>query len=290
MRFIMSLGVMLATAAPAQMVDDPLVRPIAPEQANRWLTPQPPMRIFGNTYLVGFGDLNVALIRTSAGLILVDGGVPQGVQQVEENVRSLGFDPRDIKLILSTEPHWDHAGGLAALERDTGATVVAGAPAAQVLLAGRSGPDDPQMAWLAVRDGEPLRLGDVTVTAVATPGHTPGSMSWTWRSCEGERCVDVVFASSLNPLAADPYRFSAPENRAYVAAFRGTFDRVRTMPCDILLTSHPDQSGGDSKVAQLRERPEPNPFLDPQACRAYADQVEPKLDERLAEEAAGSRP
>jgi metallo-beta-lactamase class B len=115
-------------------------------------------------------------------------------------------------------------------------------------------------------------------------------MSWTWQSCEGERCARVVFGSSLNPLAADPYRFSAPENRAHLAAFRHTLDRLRSLPCDILLTSHPAQSDGESKVEQLRERPERNPFFDPRACRAYADAAERKLDERLAEEAAGSTP
>src|SRR3546814_10157557 len=116
----------------------------------------------------------------------------------------------------------------AALARDTGATVVASAHAANVLRRGRSGPDDPQMAWLPsfpsvqnireVGDGERLRLGDVTVTALATPGHTSGSMSWTWRSCEEGRCVVVVFGASLNPIAAGGYIFShQPEiGRAHV--------------------------------------------------------------------------
>src|SRR5690606_2633376 len=121
-------------------------------------------------------------------------------------------------------PHYDHGGGLAALARDTGATVLASEAAAPLLAAGEIGPDDPQKAWLpphfpavksvrAVKDGEAIRLGGVTVTALATPGHTTGSMSWTWRSCEGERCLNVVFASSLNAVAPDDFRFSAPENQ-----------------------------------------------------------------------------
>lgn len=288
-------GALLAVAAPAAAGDDPLLRPIAPEQANQWLTPQPPVKIHGNTYLVGFGGLNVTLIETSAGLVLVDGAVPQAVPQIEANIERLGFALDDVRLILSTEPHYDHAGGLAALARDTGATVVASREAAAVLRRGQSGPNDPQMAWLpsfpsvdrirVVRDREEIRLGNVTITARATPGHTPGSMSWTWRSCEGERCADVVFASSLSPLAADGYLFSDPDHSEAVAAFRRTFEVLRGLDCDILLTSHPDASGGDVKLARLREGREPNPFLDPQACRAYADTYAGHLEERLAREA-----
>ena len=78
------------------------------------------MRVFGKTYLVGFGGLNVALIDTGEGLILIDGALPQAADAILANVRRLGFDPRDIRYILSTEPHFDHAGGLAALVRATG--------------------------------------------------------------------------------------------------------------------------------------------------------------------------
>lgn len=288
-------------AGPASAADDPLTRPLAPQSASRWLGPQPPVRIHGNTYLVGFGGLNVAVIRTDAGLVLVDAALPQAVPQILANVRRLGFDPRDVKLILSTEPHFDHAGGLAALARDTGGTVVASAPAAEVLRAGRSGADDPQAAWLpefppvpqvrALRDGETLALGGVTITARATPGHTPGSMSWSWRSCEPDAgaasgCVDVVFASSLNPVAAEDYRYSDPAHGALAAAFRRTFASLRALPCDLLITAHPDQSGGDAKLARFRQQPRPNPFLEPGACRDYAERYERAFDELLAKEAA----
>ena len=296
-RSVMSLTAMIgATTALAQATDDPLLRPIAPQHAAKWLTPQTPARIFGETYLVGFGGLNVGLIRTSAGLILIDGAVPQAVPAIEANIRQLGFELGDVKLILSTEPHYDHAGGLAALARDSGATVVASAAAATVLRQGRSGADDPQAAWLppfpavgkvrVVHDGEKIRLGDTVVTARATPGHTAGSMSWSWRSCEGSRCVDTLFAASLNPMAADGYSFSDVANAATLAAFRRTLATVRGLPCGVLLTAHPGQAGGEEKLARLGQQPATNPFLDAAACRAYADRHERLLDERLATEAA----
>lgn len=276
---------------------DPLLQPIAPEHAQQWLAVEMPTRIYGNTFFVGFGGLTVVLISTSEGLVLVDGALPQAVPAIEDNIRRLGFRMEDIKYILSTEPHYDHAGGLAALARDTGATVVASPAAAAVLRRGRSGADDPQAAWLEafppvervrdLRDGEVLQLGDVAITARATPGHTPGSMSWSWRSCEGADCKDVVFGSSLNPLAAEGYRFTDPANRALVDGFRATFASLRTMPCDILLTAHPSQSGGDAHLAQLRQGVTPNPFIDPTACRAYADKYEVLFERQLERERQG---
>jgi metallo-beta-lactamase class B len=286
------------TTRPApQAADDPLLRPISPDHAARWLGPQEPLRVHGNTYLVGFEGLTVAVIRTDDGLILVDGAVPQAVPAVEANLRALGFRIEDVKFILSTEPHWDHAGGLAALARDSGATVVASPEAAEVLARGRSGPDDPQAAWLdpfpavgrlrPLRDGETLRLGGVTVTARATPGHTPGSMSWTWRSCEGEDCRTMVFASSLNPIAAEGYRFSDPAHRPLLEGFRRTLESFRTMPCDILLSAHPDQSGLDERVKTFRSRRSPNPFVEPSACRTYAERHAALLERRLERERIG---
>ncbi|MBB4097138.1 subclass B3 metallo-beta-lactamase [Sphingomonas kyeonggiensis] len=285
----------LLTTAATQQQDDPLTRPIAPEAAAKWIVPQAPIRVFGNSYLVGFQGMNVGLIDTGKGLILIDGAVPQSVRSVEANLLKLGYRIQDVKLILSTEPHFDHAGGLAALARDSGATVLAGAWSVTALKQGMSTPDDPQVAWLvpfpavsrvrAVKDGEVIRLGNVAVTARATPGHTPGSMSWTWRSCEGRVCRTMVFGSSLNPVAADGYRFTRhPE---VVASFRASQAKVRALPCDILFSAHPDNSGGVEKYARFARGVRPNPYLDPSACRTYAAKSAKALAERLADEKAG---
>jgi len=300
-RTLSAIGAILGIAlsggtAMAQDHDDPLTRPIAPEHARRWLAPTPPTRIHGNSYFVGFGGVSVVLIDTGAGLILIDGAVPQAAREVEANIRRLGFRIEDVRYILSTEPHWDHAGGIAALARDSGARVIASAPAARVFRTGRIGGDDPQAAELvpfpavanvrAMADGERLRLGNTVVTARATPGHTAGSMSWTWRSCDGGQCYHVVFGSSLNAVSADGYRFSDPAHRTVVAAFRRSFAIMRALPCDILISAHPEQSGGDERFRRVQAGERPNPFVDANACRAYADQTERRLEMRLATEAA----
>lgn len=295
----LSLLLAACAAAPAvsQDADDPLTRPIAPEYADRWLKPIAPVRLHGASYFVGFSGLGIVLVDTGDGLILFDGGVPQAVPQIEANIRALGFDIADVKLIFSTEVHWDHAGGFAALARDSGATVVASAWSAPRLRRGMTGPDDPQFAIRialppvervrAVADGEEIRIGNTVVTAVATPGHTPGSMSWRWQSCEAGACRTMVFASSLNAVSSDDYRFTDPANAGVVASFRASIARLRAMPCDILLITHPDQFGLDSRLAALAGHAAPDTLVDPAACRSYADAAERKLEARLAREVDG---
>ena len=265
---------------------DPLTQPIETPRSAEWLAPAVPERLFGNTYLVGFGGMSVALIDTGDGLVLVDGALPQAAPAILANVRKLGFDPEDIKFILSTEPHFDHAGGIAALARDTGATVVASARGAEGLRAGRHAADDPQLAyggsWPAVaevrvmKDGEALALGKARITAHATPGHTMGSMSWSWRACEGRQCKAVVFASSLNPVSSDGYRYSASASAPIVAGFKASYRTMDGLACDILIAAHPDNAGSGRFSAA------------PGACRAYADRSRKSLAKRLAEEKAGT--
>ena len=275
-----------ASGAPVRAVD-PLIQPITTSRSAEWLAPASPERIYGNSYLVGFGGMSVALIDTGAGLVLVDGALPQAAPAILANVRQLGFDPKDIKFILSTEPHFDHAGGLAALARDTGATVVASARGAEGLRTGMHAKDDPQLAyggsWPAVtrlrvmKDGEVLKLGKAAITAVATPGHTMGSMSWRWQACEGEACKTIVFASSLNPVSADGYRFTSKAGAPIVAGFEASYRKMDATACDILISAHPDNAG-------------PGRYNDePGACRAYVDRSRKSLAKRLAEEKAGAR-
>ena len=284
-RITVALAASLTFISPAQDRDDPLTRPIATGRAAEWLAPRPPVRVFGNSSRVGFGGLSVALIDSGDGLILIDGALPQAAPAILANVAKLGFRPQDIKYILSTEPHFDHAGGLAALARDTGATVVASPRGAEALRSGLLAADDPQRGYggrfpavptvRVMRDRQTLRLGNVVITALATPGHTMGSMSWTWRSCEGRHCRTIVFASSLNPVSHDSYRYSAPSSRGIVDGFRRTHAAMKAMPCDILITAHPDQAGGGGRFSTA-----------PGACRAYANASQHALEARLRKERA----
>jgi metallo-beta-lactamase class B len=286
---VLALG-MLGASANAHASRDPLLRPIEPVAASQWLTRQPPLHIYGNIYLVGFGGLNVGLIKTRAGLILIDGALPQGVKAIEANIKALGFRVRDVRYILSTEPHFDHASGIGALARDSHAVVIAGKAAVRALETGRSSPDDPQAGVGPVRgvgDGATIRLGGITVTAIATPGHTPGSTSWTWQSCEQGDCKAMVFSASLNPISADGYLFTDPAHASELEGFRHSFAAMKALPCDVLISAHPGQSDGDVKAVKLRAGVKPNPFIDPNACRAFAADFEKQFEKRIADEKAG---
>ena len=188
--------------------------------------------------------------------------------------------------------HADHAGGIAALQRASGAQVMASAEGARELEAGGAYPPDPQYGFgltytpvkrvRVVRDGETLHLGDVVVTAHYTPGHTPGSTSWTWTSCEAARCLRVAYLDSLTALAAPGYRFS--DHPPYVAAFRRSIASVSALPCDILLTPHPGASDFWERVARRKSPDDVGPLVDDGACRAYAAAAGKGLDAQLVRE------
>lgn len=276
--------------------DDPLLRPIAEKYAARWLAPQKPVRLYGQSYYVGFKGLSVVLVRTSAGLILFDGGVPQSVRAIQANIRALGFDPKQIKYIFSTEPHWDHAGGIAALARDSGATVIASRAAVAELRSGIVGRDDPQasihepMPGIAsvrgVLDGATIWLGDTVITGHATPGHTTGSMSWSWRACEARNCATLVFAASVNPVSADDYYFTRHPER--VAMLRRGAAKLASLRCDIAIPTHPDTNDTLKHLAVLERTRVSNPLIDKGACRSLAATYAQRLDARLAKEKLGT--
>ena len=272
-------------------------KPKVCDSCDQWNGRRAPFRIFGNTYFVGVEGLSSILITSDNGHILVDGGLPQSAPLIDENIRALGFRLQDVRLIAASHEHYDHAGGVAALQRASGAPVAASPAGARVLKAGRPNSDDPQFGFgpeamgfppvatvREVGDGERLRVNDLAITAHHTPAHTPGSTSWTWRSCEGSRCLNVVYADSLNAVSSAEYRFSAHD--AVVKRFRQSIAAIRALPCDILLSVHPEFSNTFEKLKRREENAASDPFVDKAACRAYADSASKSLDRRLAAERA----
>jgi metallo-beta-lactamase class B len=289
----------LVFSAPVLTADasDLLEKAIQFGAAAEWNQPQEPVRIYGDTYYVGVAGLSSILIHTDEGLILLDGDLPQSVALIEGNIRKLGFRIEDVKLILNSHAHFDHAGGIAALQRDSGAVAIASPSGASALRQGHAAADDPQFAFgesasfpavanvREVYDGEILRLGKAAVTAHFTPGHTPGSTTWTWISCEAKHCLNIVYADSLNAVSAPGFHFLADAaHKDLTPAFRKSIRSVADLPCDILLTVHPDLVGIPEKLSQQLAHASPNPFVDNQACRKYADTMETKLNARINEE------
>lgn len=270
--------------------------PFAPANGEDWNDPQEPFAIFGNTYYVGVRGLSSVLITSPAGHILVDGGSAESPVQIAQHIRELGFELADIKYILSSHEHHDHAGGIAELQRLTDATVLASVKAAPVLRTGLADAGDPQFSDLApfnpvakvraVKDGERVTLGPLTVAAHYTPGHTQGGVSWTWRSTEGGKTASMVYADSLNAMSSGSFRYSG--NKAYPTARADVEKSIATiaaLECDILISAHPVAS--DLWTRKEKQAAAGNSaFIDRQACRAYAAKGRAKLERTLAEEAA----
>ena len=219
---------------------------------------------------------------------------------IAANIQALGFKTTDIKLILNSHTHFDHAGGISAIQRASGAEVAASAASALALRDGHPTQDDPQFAIQnngfppvanvrVVEDGETISVGDVQLTAHLTPGHTPGGTSWTWKSCEGERCLSIVYADSLNAVSAEGFRFTGTGTTpSIVDMFRRSIRNVAELPCDILLSPHPEFVRMEEKL-QRRHQGETGAFVDASACRAYAGRAAMRLDERIAEESSAAR-
>jgi metallo-beta-lactamase class B len=244
-----------------------------------WVQPTRLFHVVGPIYYVGTAGIAVYLIRTRAGLILLDGGLEESVQAVEGNIAALGFRVSDIKLMLETHAHFDHVEALATLKRDSGAQLAAspgdrgalesGIPPSEVAYGVYRFP--PVKVDRVLADGRPVTLGGVSLTPVFTPGHTPGCTTWTMRVSEGRRPLNVVFPCSItvagNKLVG---------NKGYpgiVADFRRTFARMRSLRADVVLPAHPEIADVLGR-ARRRDAGDGSAFVAPGVLPRLIDQSE----------------
>ncbi len=256
------------------------------EKWDDWDKPAKPFQIRANTYYVGTCGIAAILVMGDEGHILLDTGTREGAEVVLANIQSLGIEPSDIKLMLHSHEHFDHVGGFAFMADATGADIVASKPGAAVLFSGQDHPRDPQYGLhdpmetvvpaRHIANGESEVLGNLTLTAFETPGHTPGALAWQWESCPlDDDCDTIVYADSMSPISRDDYKFS--DHPDYVAAYRAGIARLKALDCDILLTPHPSHS-------RMIERAATGTFVGGVTCAEYADGKSRDLDARLARE------
>jgi metallo-beta-lactamase class B len=246
--------------------------------------PAEPFRIAGNLYYVGANDVAAFLLTGPEGHVLIDGGYPGTASMIVASIARLGFDVRDVKVLLNSEPHFDHAGGLAELQKASGAELWASEASAVALAAGGGDPDLPlplralfRIGILGYpaprvdhrfRDGDTIRVGPIALTAHVTGGHTRGCTSYAFRVREGDRVLNVVSACSLVVLQGLGY----PESRT---DFERTFRVLRSLPADIWVTSHARRFGRYRKfLARDTAKSPAEPFIDPEGYRAYVDSGE----------------
>lgn len=271
-------NVLAHTANDSSCVNDP-----------SWTAPQKPFRVYGNTWHVGPRGLGVFLITAPTGHVLIDGGVSGDASLIKANVQSLGINLHDIKWILNSHEHCDHAGGIAQLAKDTGAQVIVSAPSIPLLE--RGGRNDPQYGdrfpftpvrvARTVTDGESLRLGDLLLTAHLTPGHTKGNTTWTWKSCEGARCLHIVDVGSLS--VPDYKLIANPKHPDIVKDYEYSFAMVEALPCELALAPHPGMVDFWKRVAK-RDQGDADALIDPTLCRTYAKIARASFVEELTKQ------
>lgn len=257
------------------------------ETERSWNQPVVPFKIIDNIYYVGASDITSYLITTPKGHILIDSGFPETVSQITANIAKLGFKLADVKIILNSHAHFDHAGGIAELKRLTKAKFYASEGDAPLFRSGGLGdpnyddkyPFEAIIPEATFTDGKQIKLGGISLRANITAGHTPGCTTWTTTAKEQKKTYNVAFICSTS---APGYRLiDNPKYPNIVADYQATFARLKKMPVDIFLASHGNAFDLLEKVAKLNQGV-PNPFIDPAGYREYLRQSEENFRNNLA--------
>jgi metallo-beta-lactamase class B len=265
-------------------------------QANEeWSRPTEPFRVVGTVHYVGTAELGAYLITSSEGHILIDGGLPSSAVPIEASIRKLGLDPKEIRILLTTQAHFDHVGSMAYFKKLSGARVEVMDGDVPALESGGKtdylfGPDakfhfEPVKVDRVLKDGDVVTLGGATLKAVRTPGHTPGSTTWTMTADEHGKKYTVVFAASagINPgtrLVTNPSYPGIADDYAY------TLKTLAAMTPDIFLGSHTGFFKMEDKRTALFMKKTPHPFVDAEGWRTYVASRQKAFDEYVAKEKA----
>ena len=261
----------------------------------RWLNatkiggqqPAEPFRIAGNFYYVGANDIAAFLITGPDGHVVLDGGYPSTAPMIMASIAKLGFNIKDVKVLLNSEPHPDHGGGLTVLQQASGAQLWASDASADSLA---SGGDDPDVVlplrfliWIGVlgyppprvdhrfKDGDTIRVGPIALTAHVTAGHTRGCTSWSFPVRDNDRVLNVVSVCDTGVLATSRYPEQAADRERSIRV-------LRSLPADIWVTNHARAWGRYRKFgASATARDPGDPFIDPEGYRAYIDAAAAEL-------------
>jgi metallo-beta-lactamase class B len=266
----------------------------ADETSRNWNKPVAPFRIAGNLYYVGATEVCSYLITTPEGHFLLDGGFVETAPQIERNITELGFKLTDVKFLLNSHAHYDHAGGLAELKKTTEAKFLASEGDAPLLRVGGHGdfrfgdtltfpPIKPDQI---VHDGESIQLDNQIMIAHLTPGHTKGCTTWTTKIRDGNKVYDVVFVGSQSAL---DYKFVGQESYPGITNdFEKSFALLNHLPCDIFLASHGSFFHFVEKHERLL-RGDANAFIDPDGYKIYLHNSEQDFRNKLAKQTAAQK-
>jgi len=259
-----------------------LVASLLPAQSNpSWSRPFPPHRIAGNIYYAGTEDLACFLITTSEGHILINTGLADSVPLLRDSFQKLGFRLEDVKILLNMQAHFDHVAAMAEVRKISGAKVFATEADAPALEdGGKSDPVFGERARFApvpvdrrLKDGDTIRLGDVTLKVISTPGHSRGSVSYQMTVNDNGVKRNVVFANMgtvVMPLTGNAKYPNIAED------FEKTFAAQKKLSPDIWLAAHASQYG-------MQEKLKAGSFVDPEGYKAAVAKHEKNFRDQLAQ-------
>ncbi len=242
--------------------------------------PFPPHRIIGNVFYVGTNGLASYLITSDRGHILINPDYEESVPLIRDAVEKLGFRFDDIRLILISHAHDDHAAGAALAKELTHAKLMVMDGDAGLMENGGEGDFQyTEQRWKAVavdrvlHDGDEVSMGGNVLTARLTAGHTRGCTTWTMKVAEGGRTYDVVIVGS--PNVNPGYKLIRNQEYPNIASdYAETFKLLKSLPCDVFLGAHGSYYGLAAKYARLGKPGAANPFVDPAGYKAFVAERE----------------
>lgn len=248
---------------------------------NDWTEPFPAFRIAGNLYYVGSKGLASYLVATPEGHILINSNLEASVPMIRASVESLGFKFSDIKILLISHGHGDHCAGSAAIKQLTGAKYMVMEGDVDVIESGGKSDfyygNDPAALFPATKvdrvlhDGDKVKLGDATLTARLTPGHTKGCTTWTMSVNDGSKLRDVVIVGSPNVNPG----YKLVGNTVYpqiTEDYEKTFRVLKSLPVDYFLGAHGGYFDLEKKYPRFKSGE--TAFFDPAGYKNYVDDRE----------------
>lgn len=242
-----------------------------------WTTPITPFKVADNVYYVGSKDLASYLIVTPEGNILINSNLVSSPELIRDSVEQLGFKFTDIKILLISHAHFDHDGGSAEVKKLSRAQyMVMDADVATVESGGAADPNYPKDRYPSAKvdrvlhDGDEVRLGGAVLVAHKTPGHTPGCTTWTMRTTQKSRPVNVVIVGSwnVNPGFRLVDRPGRPASYPEIAAdYEQTFKVLKGLPCDVFLGAHGAYFNMLEKLTRAKSGEGETVFVDPSGYR-----------------------
>lgn len=236
-----------------------------------WLKPFTPVQIINNLYFVGSHELGQFLITTDEGHILINTGPHGSVPLIKTSIETLGLNFNDIKILLTTQAHWDHVGGLAEIKRITGAQMFALEDDAPVLEDGGSsdykypqGRDavfEPVKVDNILSDGDVIELGDFRLNVYHHPGHTKGASSYSFTTSIGNTNYSVLIVN-MGTINTGVTVSGMPGYESIQEDFRETFISQLELSPDIYVSAHAGHFDLHEKY-KLGDTYDPTRFIDP---------------------------